>query len=491
MGARGHDRIRAGRSALFVVLALALTGCAKGCFRPHTEKVLRGPVKLTVTTSTDVYNAGVHTSHTLEVAAATPYKIGLPCDKPDLDENEAGTLVAWKCPRDEAWSLSRIVGAHHYEERRLGDLGAGKEATFGKVKSLYDAIASITADLNERGTSRPRLEVLEWLTQDLRAERGAEGVAALFAEAARYPAERDQDPWTTALAKASHPERDALHTKLCPQLADPQTEAVTYAHAAQVCPLEARHGEVALARLVADPGPKPVPLGQSPWLAFVAAARPPANAGESACKALSSGAHLEYLRAERAAIVAVTGTKCEAAASVSCVSLAVCEGHVCAEAEVKARLAAWVKNADGDPYAIRPELAFPHAIALTAAAYANGPLSPDLVRRRERAEYTPSEAAEGPPCTDTTLATGAPCRCLRPATIAQICETPSSSRTVRAGECATAFDDQKRTRGPSTRNCVPDEGARCVSSFECCAPLVCRSRGGGSTCQKPGDAGAR
>ncbi|MBL9112514.1 MAG: hypothetical protein JNM74_24720, partial [Myxococcales bacterium] len=73
MGARGHDRIRAGRSALFVVLALALTGCAKGCFRPHTEKVLRGPVKLTVTTSTDVYNAGVHTSHTLEVAASTPY----------------------------------------------------------------------------------------------------------------------------------------------------------------------------------------------------------------------------------------------------------------------------------------------------------------------------------------------------------------------------------------------------------------------------------
>jgi hypothetical protein len=190
-------------------LAVALTGCAKGCFRPHTEKVLRGPVKLTVTTSTDVYNAGVHTSHTLEVAAATPYKIGVPCDKPDLDENDAGTLVAWKCPRDEAWSLSRIVGAHHYEERRLGDLGAGKEATFGKVKSLYDAIASITADLNERGTSRPRLEVLEWLTQDLRAERGAEGVAALFAEAARYPAERDQDPWTTALAKASHPERDA------------------------------------------------------------------------------------------------------------------------------------------------------------------------------------------------------------------------------------------------------------------------------------------
>lgn len=488
MGARGSGRIRAGRSALVVVLALALTGCAKGCFRPHTEKVLRGPVKLTVTTSTDVYNAGIHTSHTLEVAAATPYKIGVPCDKPDLDENDAGTLVAWKCPRDEAWSLSRIVGAHHYEERRLADLGAGKEATFGKVKPLYDSIASIARDLNELGTARPRLEVLEWLTLDLRADRGAEGVAALFDETARYPAERDRDPWTTALAKASPPERDALHTKLCPKLADPQTDAVTYAHAAQVCPLEPRHGEVALARLVAEPGPKPVSLGQAPWLAFVAAARPPANAGEAACKAMSSGA---YLRAERAAIVAVTRTKCEAATAVPCASLAMCEGHVCTEAEVKGLLAAWVKNADGDPHAIRPGLVLPHAAALTAAAFTQGPLPPDLVRRRERAEYTPNEATEGPPCTDTTLSTGAPCRCLRPATIADICETPSSSRTVKAGECATVFDDQKRTRGPSTRTCIRDEGATCVSSFECCAPLVCRFRGTGSTCTKPGDAGPR
>lgn len=450
-----------------VLVALAGAGCCvRSCVGAETTARHRGRVPMEVKKSTRVFNAGIHTFYDLHVGATPPYDVSVTCEAPELAEKPDATAIAWRCP-GKGWQLSRLEGAHHFEQCEV--LGEGAAPDFAAVKPLAASAAEVVRCALGDGAADVDA-VLAWLVPDVRAAADATAVAALFADSMKVEASRPPDPWTTAVAPLGADERAALHQRVCGTLLDAPQSHVAFLRAARVCPLGDAEATAALAFLTSG---APVPSRLLPWLALAAARDPGDGAGRAACEALEAG---RPWAAVFAAVVGVTKTPCPAARALECAQVPACDGGVCSEPAVRARLDAWLAHADLAPGAVRPlDLRLPEDAAFTAAALAQGPLDAALVKRRERFEYTRVEG-DGPPCTEAVDA-GTPCRCLRPPGVEDVCAAPLDATAVTLHECTLALDDVKRTLGPARRHCLATAGVECTSSFDCCAPLQCRGFG--------------
>jgi hypothetical protein len=466
--------------SLAVGIAFALVACrgVRGCFGENTDRTLRGKVKVALVQSTNILSGSLTTSRAIRVHASPPFDVPVQCTDADLAENTAGTLVAWRCKSTRSWSLVRLMpSGRHFVEDGVAELGTGSTPAFASAKPFVDSAAHI-AEHVMTSYSLHRVEDLDALVAELRGA-APPAVARLFHDIATVPPTDYTDEWSIEVGKLAGSERAELEKSLCAAtLGSDASNRWAYARAASICPYDDAAGDVALKILRRESSSGYVDLDRQPvWAGLVAAATKPKEAGEVGCAGL--GGPGKALRKVFGALVGLAKTACPAAKKVSCAELAACEGP-CTAADAQAAADAWLGVAKLTAPAVR-KVTQPTA-GLPLAAYAQGPLDPELRRKHERATYKVI-AGSGPGCSDPSLPRGAACSCDLPFSAAAACDTSLADTTIETqGACAFRIDDAAHTIGPPVRACSTTPGARCAANG-CCAPLKCVYAAGGSVCK--------
>lgn len=475
--------------ALIAAIGLGASACGRSCTCIEGEKTyetLDGKVKVTLVRTTKWEGGGRGppapvSRFALRVAATPEFDVSVPCDHVDMDEDDAGALIGWRCKGERTWNLIRIVGAKHFEDCLAREVGDGDHPDYAAAKPLVDVAARVALC---GGFSADLIDVV-------RAERGAAGVGRLFGDTADDGGSYGSDPWSFHVTRVTPAERAEVERATCPALRDEGASAMRTIHAARLCAWDDAAARAALGRLRALPSSTYAPsddLGQvAQWSALIALANRRKEAGALACAGDGAVAELGALRD---AMIALGGAPC-AGHAVDCSRARLCDAGACAQAELTAELEAWAKGATAEPgpSALR-ELAPapPDDLAATAAAGLLGPLPRDILTQRGRGAYA-MDSGDGPWCNDVEIEAGTPCACATmPTAPFALCALAPDGGFAVVDSCRLRVDDRARTIGAPTRACLA-LGEACYGG--CCKPLVCRPSGSGrSVCTIEREGGA-
>lgn len=392
--------------------------------------------------------AGPVSSFFVKIHTEPAIEIPVPCEKVRLAENEAGTLVGFRCEGEGAWTVVRLRGGR--EHLVECDAGKGEQPAFGALAPVAAAAEKILACPRTMGTAETDPATL---VRAVETDSGAEEAASLlFRISASHERIAYAPPakWDAAVAALSPAAHAGLRSKLCAALEDPKTTDARYARAARVCPHDRPAvASAAAARLSSafeaaahgdERGREPrAPTGQADALAWAAKVAS-SEAGPAACRAYPTLAEASAAYAKLAAeVVARTGAPCPALAEAMlakpCRAGFVCDGGPCSEGELRAKIA----EADDAGRALHDDV-----VAL-AVLRAGGPLPPEVTRRTARYAYG-IEPDGGPPCAASETRPGAPCACdLDLAASGALCDLPLDGGVVEpARRCAVRADDAKK-----------------------------------------------
>jgi hypothetical protein len=498
MSARAHAG--PGRLALFV-MAVWGAGCGRtfGCWPGETvyetldAKVDVEHVRRVQWSCVGKGGCGPSVSFFLRLRTSPPLEVAVPCSKIELAEDEAGTLVAYRCDEtkhvDARWTLLRLEGSEPplFE---CGALGEGEKPDFAKVEPLSRSWGRVLGC--EEAYAGDGGEVRARLAKRTLAREGAEATRRAYLSVLDEGRYHGDDPWLTSLGALGPDERERLRDELCakpPKLGPARHTGL--ARATRLCALDRPEQSAfvldALAQaLVEDALP---PQGRAPAsdqalfaLAAASLTVAPAQAGEAGCAALGK------LRAKDRADGSVTlqadvAALLVARAKARCPELAawapsLCDfeldcgregegqaaraaAHLCTRDELERELGGWGKRtAEAGVY---PELFEPPRVRpRLAAVYAQGELPAELVTRNARRRY--ASQGVGRECSATPH--GEPCDCPE----AELCLAPASVTEGTFGTCTVRFDDAAK-KVTASRGCQP-AGAPCAlagTQGACCS----------------------
>jgi hypothetical protein len=280
----------------------------------------------------------------------TQSEFEVPCPKAfEVEENEAGTLVAFRSP-SRAWWAARVEAGVIVIDCRPG-LGEGRHANFEAVTKVPDGAFACEGVSTMNAPGQVLTDVLRQLTMKGDSAGAAELLVKLATTLEDPWAANDdrEDPWTTGAFTATEEVMALVKPKLCPSLLDASTSSARWLRAARVCPATPEVAEAALARLVGAFRAWPPAVDHQPdepalrWALTLAAHFKPAETGAVGCEALQHDARSPTASWFARAAVAAAHLDCAAAErAVGCDDLRR-GGQRCAPSDLDRAVQEWLE----------------------------------------------------------------------------------------------------------------------------------------------------
>jgi hypothetical protein len=482
----GMGRRRRSR-ALALGLLLTVSACSRDCGCISGDKSyesLDGKVKVELVRR--VHWSGNHmvaapsSRFLLRVHTTPPIEHPVGCSHVDMAENEAGTLVAYRCRDGKAWTVLRLRGGSRCLVECEAPVGEGDGPDFAALPALRDSVDRI---LECAENQYDEGEVWGELVRSMAEEDGAAAAAKLAVRLFEAPPPKlRDDPWV-AIIETLEPDAAAqVKRAVCAKLADAETSDLSYERAGEICPHAGTPiANEALRRFTAALTEKKEITTAQRWAASIAIRNDPKRAGEVGCASLGK-LNMANETASRFALgaIAIGETRCEglwsAQAWDSCSSGFDCGDGLCTAEVTKRVLDEWIRSVrtvivEGkDKIEERSPIVPPdYVIALLGAGYAQGELPREMVLRNARLRYRLPDPG-GPSCTED-LPSGTPCECKR-FDETKLCRFKASDREGTLGRCHFRFDDGQEKIVDMRRQCQ-SKGEICRYRSECCPGLDC------------------
>lgn len=394
-----------------------------------------------------------------------------------MAENEAGTLVGYRCKGDPEWNIVRLRGGSRHLVECKAPVGTGDEPAFESLPPIWDSIDRMVECKS----------AWDELVRSTVEEDGPEAAVALVVKLVERDGSEYDDRWTKAYEAMDPESQRKVLGAACGNLADVGAADITYIRLVARCRVDTPAITAAAVRRFESMLESKDKISRaSVWAAGLAIAGDPSAAGRIACDALPDAALAGEERDDLAlAAIAHAEAACPAVSEVlrsrQCDREYECEGKLCTREEARKVVEDWVKSSVDQGQAKQPWPLPSSSRALLAAAYAIG-LPEDFVRRNARQRYQVSKSTL--PACDGALPNGAPCRCTSLEPLA-LCEVDPGEKRARIRACSFRFNDARHRIEDVRRVCF-EEGTEAPWDGVCCSGLErARADAGSYRCVRP------